>query len=155
MKFSIQLHYNIFPEQDTSENLLAKVKTLIENSEGKIENIENGIKDNISFSTFNVQVIDGVSFWNKIKPKIYLDSSIDNSLIVVAEGKDGWNNYLLLHHYEEGQSIDRLEEELPAWPWPTAESMNKSQEETFEDILEWTEQEESELLALINARNDD
>lgn len=46
--------------------------------------------------------------WGKIKSSFIENSSYSEFSIVVCEGEDGWNDYLLLHHFDPSQKIDTL-----------------------------------------------
>lgn len=39
---------------------------------------------------------------------------------------------------------------LKAWPWPTYNSINKSSDDDFTDVIEWTEAEEEAFLKIID-----
>lgn len=47
--------------------------------------------------------------------QVYLDgelrsSELSHASIIVVTGTNGWNDYLLLHHFEETEELDRLDD---------------------------------------------
>jgi hypothetical protein len=66
---------------------------------------ENGAYVNIEVQSKNVQHL-----WEKIQSALLL-KSIDSSviakgLVVVCEGDKGWDDYLLLYHYDPSEHVD-------------------------------------------------
>ena len=70
-------------------------------------NDDNGYID-ILFETMNVEKL-----WRQIMECIYNDHAIgygiSQSSIVVCEGMNGWNDYLLLHHFNPEEKLDVME----------------------------------------------
>lgn len=53
-----------------------------------------------------------IAAWSRLQ-RLYDVSEIGHRLalstIVVCEGEDGWDDYLLLHHFDPAENLDRLE----------------------------------------------
>lgn len=68
---------------------------------------ENGSYINIELQSENIQRL-----WEEIQIKLSLNtndaSEIAKGIIVVCEGKKGWNDYLLLYHYNTSEHVDSL-----------------------------------------------
>ncbi|MBI2571654.1 MAG: hypothetical protein HYV63_31985 [Candidatus Schekmanbacteria bacterium] len=62
---------------------------------------------NIVFYTIDIQ-----SLWISIVESLYNDDvigiSMNESSIAVCEGEHGWDDYLLLHHFDPGAVIDKF-----------------------------------------------
>jgi hypothetical protein len=107
----IQIHperYNDFDEDKIIPLLMG-----IRNNLDVVKNIDvdkgndNGRYININFVTDELQIL-----WRYIQNNYYSNSEYSKSLsvtsIVVCEGNDGWNDYLLLQHFNEKEKIDLL-----------------------------------------------
>lgn len=65
---------------------------------------ENGAYFNIEMESENV-----LHLWEEIRAEFLLkriDSVIAKGLVVVCEGDRGWDNYLLLYHYDSLEHVD-------------------------------------------------
>jgi hypothetical protein len=71
-------------------------------------------------SSINVSEVDGAInvncnssdpaiLWAHLKRDIYeCDSVLPKASIVVCEGEAGWDDYLLLHHFDEDEELDSV-----------------------------------------------
>jgi hypothetical protein len=64
---------------------------------------DDGQYVNIDFDIENVS-----AFWLRLREQLRTDNSLASCLIVCCEGEDGWNDYLLLHHFDTGVELDEL-----------------------------------------------
>jgi len=64
---------------------------------------DNGEYINVSFETKHIK-----SLWAILGKQILNDDSLSNCVIATCTGKDGWNDYLQLHHYDKGEKLDTL-----------------------------------------------
>lgn len=105
---TVQLQPDLAPELDIAlaKSAIESISNLdlVENyafSEGN----DNGPYLNFTFSTFNLKEI-----WLQLSQVLYTDSSfgksMKNSSMAMCEGSRGWDNYLLLHHYDPSVSTD-------------------------------------------------
>lgn len=62
---------------------------------------------NLNYFTEQLPVL-----WSDLKKHLYEDPNLGPWLkkasLVVCEGDDGWDNYLLLHHYDSNESTDNV-----------------------------------------------
>jgi hypothetical protein len=68
--------------------------------------------DNGRYINFNYSTDDLPGLWSLIKKEV-LDAPVTGSMIkraaiIVCEGDTGWDNYLLLHHFDEKEKLDSL-----------------------------------------------
>lgn len=51
--------------------------------------------------------------WRQIRDRIYKDAVIGNgvaqSSLAICEGRNGWDDYLLLYHFDSSEKLDTLE----------------------------------------------
>lgn len=62
---------------------------------------ENGPYINIDLKSENVQLL-----WEKIQIELSLNTNVASAIVVVCEGKKGWDDYLLLYHYDASEHVD-------------------------------------------------
>lgn len=71
------------------------------------EGDDNGAYTNLNFETTDLKIL-----WDLIQKNLYKDEKIGieltRSSIVTCEGEDGWNDYLLLHHFDLSVKTDSL-----------------------------------------------
>ena len=75
--------------------------------EGFMPEIVEG-EDDGQYVNFNIPSHDLKEDWIKIKNSLLKKTYFMNSTIIVCEGNDGWNDYLLLHHFDKSQILDIL-----------------------------------------------
>ena len=46
--------------------------------------------------------------WSVIRTSLLQIPEVEESSIIVCEGDDGWDDYLLLHHFDLSQELDEL-----------------------------------------------
>jgi hypothetical protein len=64
-----------------------------------------------TYINVNFKTSDLVKLWDLIRSAFRLDSSTAQSrppVIIVCEGDDGWNDYRLLYHFDEGIRVESL-----------------------------------------------
>ncbi|WP_346840060.1 hypothetical protein [Microbulbifer sp. SAOS-129_SWC] len=97
------INIQLQPERSSNlevENVLSVLE--IEKLSPKIsEGNDNGQYINIDFRVHSVYEV-----WNRLKPQLFLCPGVKESSIVVCEGSQSWDNYLLLHHYDSSQETD-------------------------------------------------
>lgn len=103
---SIQIHHRRLEDSDVNE-LVSLAKNLIEESlvskEIKVIN-----KPEEDYTDIHTRAEDLKSEWGKLKSAIDNNAQLKNSSIIVCEGEKGWEDYLLLHHYDENERIDSI-----------------------------------------------
>lgn len=102
---SVQLH-RVRDSRYHLEDLLALVRSIgrypeVDADEGDTDSV------NLNFFTEDIRL-----FWSDFEKGVLGDSLlgdwVKNTTIVVCEGDQGWDNYLLLWHYDENENIDQL-----------------------------------------------
>lgn len=106
--FSFQLQFERGAEADAS--LLDKITTILERGGAHVTSSSIDSEDGEAFATINAQAPDADAFWRKAKAKLITASRTGASkgMIAVCEGDDGWNDYLLLHHFDGSQRVDDI-----------------------------------------------
>ena len=64
--------------------------------------------DGGAYININLKSSDPVALWHTIQQLLKQNASLANACIIVCEGDDGWNDYLLLHHYDRTEALDEL-----------------------------------------------
>jgi hypothetical protein len=71
------------------------------------EGIDDGPYINATYSTS-----DPVSLWAAVRERALgheaLGPALQRSVIITCTGDDGWDDYRLLHHFEETEPLDEL-----------------------------------------------
>lgn len=98
---SIQLQ----PDRDPTIDKL-EVVALLENA-GLTPEVQEG-DDNGRYVNFNVTSNNVKETWNNIKNSLLELSYFVNAAIVVCEGSEGWDDYLLLYHYDRSEKLDEI-----------------------------------------------
>ena len=98
---SIQLQTDINPEASKEEaiSILSNAGFSPEINEGE----DNGRYINLNIETDNLK-----EAWSKIKNSLIKLPRYAKTSIVVCEGSEGWDNYLLLHHFDQSEKLDEL-----------------------------------------------
>ncbi len=65
--------------------------------------------DNGHYINFFIFSEDMASSWLTIKSVLFNSPGFIESSIITCEGNKGWDDYLLLHHYDEVEKLDFLE----------------------------------------------
>lgn len=73
-----------------------------------VEGVEEGGYINVTYSAKDIRAL-----WSLVRTQLSCSSDGQPSLlgcsIVVCTGKFGWDDYLLLHHFNESEALDKLE----------------------------------------------
>ena len=107
---SIQLQPELYTG-DASHHIdehVAAVKTIANTHDANsVVEVQHG-DDNGAYTNININTDDPASLWNAISETITNDKSWASATIVCCEGDDGWDDYYLLHHFDETQQTDTL-----------------------------------------------
>ena len=73
----------------------------------------HGRSDGDSFVSCFISSRVPAQTWSRIR-QLFIDSDypgkeLSRASIITATGSHGWDNYLLLHHYEQSEEIDTLD----------------------------------------------
>lgn len=73
-----------------------------------VEGEDDGPYSNLMFETWGLQKL-----WESLWETLYKDERVGSVLsqasMAMCEGSDGWNNYLLLYHFDPLEKLDRLD----------------------------------------------
>ncbi len=100
-----KVNIQIQPERNDSlnEDLVAESLTRIGIKPIITEGDDKGRYINYDFETDNIQ-----ETWKQIKEHILSIENIAKTSIICCEGNNGWDDYLLLHHYDGAIKLDAV-----------------------------------------------
>ena len=108
------LHIQIQPELCTEvaalpidEHITAIEAVANAHDANSVVEVQHG-DDNGAYTNINIYSDDPASLWHAIGNTIVNDQHWASATIVCCEGDDGWDDYYLLHHFDETQQIDTL-----------------------------------------------
>jgi len=113
-QFCIQIHPHRSPQLDLASLLsececLATDKALLRRFSWQ-EGFEDHAYVSLTFDTDHPKPL-----WKLLNEQLYQASAFGRfmqvSSIATCEGRHGWDDYLLLHHFDAGQKCDELPEE--------------------------------------------
>jgi hypothetical protein len=65
------------------------------------------------YVNFTFSVSDAITFWSQVRREVLgnreIGPAIAASSIIVCEGEQGWDDYLLLHHFDSRLELDAIE----------------------------------------------
>jgi len=64
---------------------------------------DNGRYINVSFDSANIG-----NLWQQIREELCANVAMSRCSVVCCEGDAGWDDYLLLHHFDPEQQLDNL-----------------------------------------------
>lgn len=103
------LSIQLLPERDTSHDeseVIVLLKSL-----GHYPEIDSGNEDG-RYLNLNFFTDDAPSLWQDIQSGVLEDKTlgswIKNISIVICEGDTGWDDYLLLSHYDDSEELGAL-----------------------------------------------
>lgn len=106
---SVQIQSDLVTEVD-AENIIELLMPLAKDTSLVQESHVTSGSDNGHYINIDFQTPDAPRLWQAIQSTLCLsrgnESPISRSVIVVCEGKDGWNDYLLLHHFDDSEATD-------------------------------------------------
>lgn len=99
---SIQIQPKLSPSIN-SEGVASFLK-----SEGYTPEITEG-DDSGKYININIKTNNIKELWVKIKEYLQEHNDFANSTIVTCEGSQGWDNYLLLHHFDSKEKLNEIQ----------------------------------------------
>lgn len=110
--FCIQIQPHRAPSID-----LAKVKELSEAIAADTELVSRfGVvegTDGVPYMNFKFETNEASLLWRRLQAGLYGNEKVRDALcrasMAMCEGKDGWNDYLLLYHFNESEKLDSFE----------------------------------------------
>ena len=93
------------PDMDPTADKDVLISVLV--SAGYEPEIDEG-EDNGRYINFNVKSANVIDTWHKLKTVLTELPFFSSASIVVCEGNNGWDDYLLLHHYDKSEKLDDI-----------------------------------------------
>ena len=98
---SIQIQPELSPTINSEE-----ITSFLNNEGYKPEIVEGN--DSGKFINLNIETNNIKGLWVKIEKYLHEHNEFSNSTIITCEGSQGWDNYLLLHHFDSNQKINEI-----------------------------------------------
>lgn len=112
---SIQLHLS--PTDDRVQHLLLTIlNASLPNDKGlynrghyrpTLVSFDHGKEDNVPYTNMNFDIEDVKLLWDFVKPQLDI-AKLLSVCIVVCEGSNSWDDYLLLHSFDSEEKKDVL-----------------------------------------------
>ena len=106
---NVQVQPDLSPELDLA-GVLALFTTAAELADAELE-VAAGEDDGL-YVNYDFRTLDPARLWEVLQSQVFLDSKLGPRLarasIVTCEGNRGWDDYLLLHHYDRAFKLDAL-----------------------------------------------
>jgi hypothetical protein len=64
--------------------------------------------DATRYVNVNLRPADVAGLWAVVREQLQADAALAGATIVVCQGEHGWDDYLLLHHFDPSQVLDDL-----------------------------------------------
>lgn len=104
----IQLQPGLAPELDTAA-ITERLRRLAERLPSVRGIRASGGDEDGPYVHIAMDTEDLPGLWSQLRAVWRADSNLARCSIVVAEGQAGWDDYLLLHHFEPQEPLDDLE----------------------------------------------
>lgn len=69
--------------------------------------------DGVSYTNLMFETEEAPSLWLRLQAELYGSEEVREALLrasmTICEGKEGWNDYLLLYHFNEGEILDKFQ----------------------------------------------
>jgi hypothetical protein len=100
-----RLHIQLQPARSPELHLAEALKQLRSLVPGVLvtEGQEDGPYINVDFMT-----ADLFGLWESVRKVLETVPGLNGAAIIVCEGERGWDDYLLLHHFDPQQKVDVL-----------------------------------------------
>lgn len=92
------------------DDVLALFATAAELADAELQITEG--EDDDPYVHFEFRTRDLSRLWGVLQGQVFWDQAIGpllaRSAIATCEGNEGWDDYLLLHHYDRSRALDEL-----------------------------------------------
>lgn len=125
-----KLHVQLQPQRSRELDAAEAVRHLIDAGEpfAASSHVTEGF-DDVAFVNVDFTTSDVVGLWTALRNALPSIRGLAETAIVCCEGAEGWDDYLLLHHFDASVSLDELS---PATPG--AEVPPRSTERFLNDV---------------------
>lgn len=69
--------------------------------------VTEGLDDG-RYLNFDIKTADLPELWRLVRAQVHLIPGLAQAAIVVCEGEFGWDDYLLLHHFDPDEDLDEM-----------------------------------------------
>ena len=111
IKLTKTLHIQLQPER-CEDDVEAHVRDIIAIAMDFVSDasvvVQRGDDDG-PYININIDTADVALLWSSMSFAITSDPSLASATIVCCEGDNGWDDYLLLHHFDKTENIDTLD----------------------------------------------
>ena len=102
---NINLHPDRLRDPTAADHLLSTLAC----TEGVVNLERSDGEDDGPYVNFHMQSSHVPSLWAALRDVIHR-GGLSSSVIVTCQGDEGWNDYLLLHHFDANQVCDVVED---------------------------------------------
>ncbi len=105
------LSIQIQPQLCGLPDVAGLVDTLVANARSHSSTVNVSVTtgdDNGPYTNINIDSDDVAQLWTSIRRVIINDSALSAGAIACCEGDNGWDDYLLLYHFDNSESIDAI-----------------------------------------------
>jgi hypothetical protein len=100
-RLHVQIQPARLPDLNVSE-AVAQLKSL-DGRARVTEGEDNGPYINVDFKTPDLP-----GLWKFLREVVHAVPGLARAVIIVCEGEQGWDDYLLLHHFDPDEMVDSL-----------------------------------------------
>lgn len=108
--FVVQVHLDRAPDLDLDR--LTEILTEIIGATKTAEEFQTLADETLRYRDLAFRTSDRATLWRVLQPALYDDpvhgAALADATIVICQGDEGWDDYLLLHHFDREQPLDRF-----------------------------------------------
>ena len=101
IQFNIQVSFN----SDTHERIHFIVDCL---QSFEANPLVKEFNDNGRYADIKFLAENAGDFWAKIQNRLLSNLDVKENMIICCQGKEGWDDFLLLHHFDEAEKLDEI-----------------------------------------------
>jgi hypothetical protein len=105
-QFWFQIQFERKETQSEREAVVKDMVQIIENCGVEVKQIWIDQSAARSYKNINAVVEKPYAFWSSLKSLMKKSSRTPKKMVVTCEGDRGWDDYLLLHHFDKAQKLD-------------------------------------------------
>lgn len=90
------------------EEFVSEINELIKNGGGLYKRTTEGKDNKGLYINIHTKSTNPTHFWNIVKSALKQHPKLAKAAIVIMEGKNTWSDYLLMHHYDVSQKLDKF-----------------------------------------------
>jgi hypothetical protein len=109
-RLQIQLHCERLPgprEPAPETRAQGLLDELVARAAADVVSRETGLDEGVAYANALLATDDLSAVWSSVAAQLR-SLGLERAAIVVCEGEQGWDDYLLLHHHDPAEPVDRL-----------------------------------------------